>query len=107
MEYLKNAGNPYYQFYDDFHAYEERCVGSDDNQLIANALHEEEENLTEILKETTTEKTLNLKTNLKKQSLNLMLSLKKKTLNLKRNLKMGRWVEQSRCQSGSKHVSGI
>ena len=52
-------------------------------------------------------KTLNLKTNLKKQSLNLMLSLKKKTLNLKRNLKMGGWVEQSRCQSGSKHVSGI
>ena len=58
MEYLKNAGNPYYQFYDDFHAYEERCVGSDDNQLIANALHEEEENLTEILKETPTEKNL-------------------------------------------------
>ena len=58
MEYLKNAGNPYYQFYDDFHSYEERCVGSDDNQLIANALHEEEENLTEILKETTAEKNL-------------------------------------------------
>ena len=29
LELLKKAGNPHYQFYDDFHTYEERCKESD------------------------------------------------------------------------------
>ena len=49
MEYLKNAGNPYYQFYDDLNVYEERCVSRDDDRLIANALHDEEEDIIESL----------------------------------------------------------
>ena len=42
MEYLKKAGNPYYQFYDDFNTYEERCVSRDDDEVIASALHEKD-----------------------------------------------------------------
>ena len=41
IDYLKQAGNPYYQFYDDYHTYEERCVNNDDDNLIASALHSE------------------------------------------------------------------
>ena len=29
LDVLKRAGNPHYQFYDDFHTYEERCKESD------------------------------------------------------------------------------
>ena len=39
IDYLKRAGNPYYQFYDDYHVYEERCAKDDDDNLIASALH--------------------------------------------------------------------
>ena len=40
IDHLKQAGNPYYQFYDDYHTYEERCVKDDDDNLIASALHD-------------------------------------------------------------------
>ena len=40
IDILKKAGNPYYQFYDDYHTYEERCVNNDDDNLIASALHD-------------------------------------------------------------------
>ena len=36
---FKKAGNPYYQFYDDYHAYEERCVNSDSDNIISKSLH--------------------------------------------------------------------
>ena len=39
IDYLKRAGNPYYQFYDDYHAYEERCVNSDRDKIISKSLH--------------------------------------------------------------------
>ena len=39
IDYLKKAGNPYYQFYDDYHAYEERCVNSDRDKIISKSLH--------------------------------------------------------------------
>ena len=41
IDILKKAGNPYYQFYDDYHTYEERCINSDNDNLIASALHGE------------------------------------------------------------------
>ena len=40
IDYLKKAGNPYYQFYDDFHAYEERCINSDRDKIISKSLHD-------------------------------------------------------------------
>ena len=52
IDYLKTACNPYYQFYDDYHTYEERCVNSDDGGLVASSLHGEE--LDEHLKATKT-----------------------------------------------------
>ena len=51
LEYLKKAGNPYYQFFDDSLTYEERCVNGDDDNLFANAFHGEEDNITESLED--------------------------------------------------------
>ena len=39
IDILKKAGNPYYQFYDDYHTYEERCIKSNNDNLIASALY--------------------------------------------------------------------
>ena len=39
IDHLKKSGNPYYQFYDDYHAYEERCVNSDSDNIISKSLH--------------------------------------------------------------------
>ena len=44
IDLLKTAGNPCYQFYDDYHTYDERCVNSDDGGLVASSLHGEELN---------------------------------------------------------------
>ena len=44
IDYLKTACNPYYQFYDDYHTYEGRCVNNDDSGLVASSLHSEELN---------------------------------------------------------------
>jgi hypothetical protein len=40
IDYLKKAGNPNYQFYDDYHTYEERCVNSDSDNIISKSLHD-------------------------------------------------------------------
>ena len=42
IDHLKKAGNPYYQFYDDYQVYEERCVNDDDDHLVASNLHGED-----------------------------------------------------------------
>ena len=40
IDHLKKAGNPYYQFYDGYHTYEERCVNSDSDNIISKSLHD-------------------------------------------------------------------